>query len=90
MLNRKTKQDLYFKNLNRCRAGRKDHGGATVDADPETAEDTPDSMPHSLYSDDSSMEALGSYDHADSEGFLKVLGVSAKQFGAKQFPKLGR
>ena len=56
----------------------------------ETAEDTPDSMPHSLYSDDSSMEALGSYDHADSEGFLKVLGVSAKQFGAKQFPKLGR
>ena len=36
MLNRKTKQDLYFKNLNRCRAGRKDHGGATVDADPET------------------------------------------------------
>ncbi len=56
----------------------------------ETAEDSSESMPHSLYSDDSSMEALGSYDHADSEGLLKVLGVSAKQFGAKQFPKLGR
>ena len=56
----------------------------------EGAENTPEAIPHSLYSDDSSMEAIGSYDHADSEGFLKVLGVSAKKFGAKQFRRLGR
>ncbi|MCH7787418.1 MAG: argininosuccinate synthase [Chloroflexi bacterium] len=56
----------------------------------ETAEDTPEAMPHSLYTDDSSMEAVGSYDHVDAEGFLKVLGVSAKNVGIKQFPKLGR
>ena len=56
----------------------------------ETAEDTPEAMPHSLYTDDSSMEALGSYGHADAEGFVKVLGVSAKNVGAKQFPRLGR
>ena len=56
----------------------------------ETAEDTPDAMPHSLYTDDSSMEAMGSYDHVDAEGFLKVLGVSAKNVGMKQFPSLGR
>lgn len=35
--------------------------------------------PHSLYSeDDASMEAVGSFDHSDSEGFLRVLGVSAR------------
>ena len=45
---------------------------------------------HSLYTDDSSMEALGTYDHADAEGFLKVLGISAKNFGEKQFPSTGR
>ena len=56
----------------------------------ESAEDTPDAMPHSLYTDDSSMEATGSYDHVDAEGFLKVLGVSAKNVGTKQFPHLGR
>ena len=56
----------------------------------ESAEDTPEAMPHSLYTDDSSMEALGSYDHADAEGFLKVLGISAKNVGSRQFPKLGR
>ena len=56
----------------------------------ESAEDTPEAMPHSLYTDDSSMEAVGSYDHVDAEGFLKVLGVSAKNLGSKQFPKLGR
>ena len=56
----------------------------------EAAEDTPEAMPHSLYTDDSSMEALGSYDHADAEGFLRVLGISAKNVGVKQFPKLGR
>ena len=56
----------------------------------EAAEDTPQAMPHSLYTDDSSMEAMGSYDHTDAEGFLRVLGVSAKNVGARQFPRLGR
>ena len=50
----------------------------------ESAEDTPEAMPHSLYTDDSSMEAMGSYDHADAEGFLRVLGISAKNVGRKQ------
>ncbi len=50
----------------------------------DTAEDTPDAMPHSLYTDDSSMEAMGTYDHADAEGFLRVLGISAKNLGRKQ------
>ena len=61
-------------------------GGVFFDA----AEDTPDAMPHSLYTDDSSMEAMGSYDHADAEGFLKVLGVSSKNMGMRQYPRLGR
>ena len=56
----------------------------------ESADDTPGAMPGSLYTDDSSMEALGSYDHTDAEGFQKVLGVSAKNFGTIQFPHLGR
>ena len=50
----------------------------------DTAEDTPDAMPHSLYTDDSSMEAMGTYDHSDAEGFLRVLGISAKNLGRKQ------
>ena len=56
----------------------------------ETAEDTPEAMPHSLYTDDSSMEAMGTYDHADAEGFLKVLGISAKNIGERQFGRFGR
>ena len=56
----------------------------------ETADDTPEAMPHSLYTDDSSMEAMGSYDHADAEGLLKVLGVSAKNVGRRQLRKLDR
>ena len=56
----------------------------------ETADDTPEAMPHSLYTDDSSMEALGSYDHADAEGFLKVLQVSARNVGGRQYPQMGR
>lgn len=36
-------------------------------------------VPHSLYSEDTaSMEAIGDFDHKDSEGFLGVLGVSAR------------
>jgi len=34
--------------------------------------------PHSLYTDASSMEAVGEFDHTDSEGFVRVLGVSAR------------
>jgi argininosuccinate synthase len=56
----------------------------------ETAEDTPEAMPHSLYTDDSSMEAMGTYGHADAEGFLKVLGISAKNVGERQFPRFDR
>jgi len=41
------------------------------------------SIPYSLYTDDSSMENLGNYDHSDAEGFLKILGVSAKNYGKK-------
>ena len=50
----------------------------------DTADDTPEAMPHSLYTDDSSMEAMGTYDHSDAEGFLRVLGISAKNLGRKQ------
>jgi len=35
-------------------------------------------VPHSLFSNDSSMEKEGSFDHRDSEGFLGVLGVHAR------------
>jgi argininosuccinate synthase len=56
----------------------------------DSAEDTPEAMPHSLYTDDSSMEAMGTYDHADAEGFLKVLGISAKNVGERQFGRFGR
>ncbi len=56
----------------------------------DTAEDTPEAMPHSLYTDDSSMEAMGTYDHSDAEGFLKVLGISSKNVGTRQYPHLGR
>ncbi|MBI4219127.1 MAG: argininosuccinate synthase [Chloroflexi bacterium] len=47
-------------------------------------------IPHSLFTDDASMEALGSYGHADAEGFLKVLGVSAKNVGKIQAPAYRR
>ena len=56
----------------------------------DTADDTLDAMPHSLYTDDSSMEAMGTYDHSDAEGFLKVLGISSKNVGTRQFPRLER
>lgn len=36
-------------------------------------------VPHTLYSEDTaSMEAIGDFDHRDSEGFLGVLGVGAR------------
>jgi argininosuccinate synthase len=40
-------------------------------------------VPHQLYSEaDASMEAIGTFDHADSEGFLRVLQVSARALAA--------
>ncbi len=45
----------------------------------EAAED----VPHQMYSEaNASMEAIGSFDHADSEGFLRVLQVSARALAA--------
>jgi argininosuccinate synthase len=41
--------------------------------------------PHSLFTNDGSMEAEGNFDHKDSEGFLGVLGVHARALAkAKQ------
>ncbi len=45
----------------------------------------------SLYREDiASMERVGSFDHADAEGFLRVLGVSARNFADRQFRQLDR
>lgn len=42
-------------------------------------------IPHSIYSEeDSSMESVGSFDHADSEGFLRVLQVGARAVAASR------
>jgi len=30
------------------------------------------------------MESMGKYDHVDAEGFLNVLGVSARNVGVRQ------
>lgn len=35
-------------------------------------------VPHSLFSNDGSMEQEGNFDHKDSEGFLRVLAVNAR------------
>lgn len=41
-------------------------------------------VPHSLYDPElSSMESVGSFNHADSEGFLRVLGVNARALNIK-------
>lgn len=37
-----------------------------------------EAAPHSLFTNDGSMEKEGSFDHKDSEGFLAVLGVHAR------------
>lgn len=45
----------------------------------------------SLYAaDDASMERVGSFDHADAEGFLRVLGVPARNFAVRLLPRLHR
>lgn len=56
----------------------------------ESIENIESAIPFSLYTDDSSMEGIGNYDHIDAEGFVKVLGVSAKNFGLKQGPFIDR
>lgn len=39
--------------------------------------------PHNLYStEDASMESIGAFNHADSEGFLNILGISARSLAA--------
>ncbi len=40
--------------------------------------------------DEASMERAGSFDHADAEGFLRVLGVPARNYAVRMFPQLGR
>jgi argininosuccinate synthase len=45
----------------------------------------------SLYAaDDASMERAGSFDHVDAEGFLRVLGVPARNYAAALLPRLKR
>jgi argininosuccinate synthase len=45
----------------------------------------------SLYAaDEASMERAGSFDHQDAEGFLRVLGVPARNYAAGLLPRLGR
>ena len=45
--------------------------------------DAAEDVPHQLYSEsNASMEAVGEFDHADSEGFLRVLQVSARALAA--------
>jgi argininosuccinate synthase len=44
-----------------------------------------DDIPHQMYSEaNASMEAIGAFDHADSEGFLRVLQVSARALAANK------
>jgi argininosuccinate synthase len=44
-----------------------------------------ENVPHSIYSAEvSSMEKVGSFDHRDSEGFLRILGISAKTIAEKK------
>ncbi|MFL2762786.1 MAG: argininosuccinate synthase [Dehalococcoidia bacterium] len=45
-----------------------------------------DQIKHSLYTDDSSMENLGEFNHEDSQGFLNILGLNAKNLGKKHNP----
>lgn len=45
--------------------------------------DAASDVPHQMYSEaNASMEAIGAFDHADSEGFLRVLQVSARALAA--------
>ena len=47
--------------------------------------DAAEDVPHQMYSEaNASMEAIGAFDHADSEGFLRVLQVSARALAANK------
>jgi len=47
--------------------------------------DAASDVPHQLYSErNASMEAVGEFDHADSEGFLRVLQVSARSLAVNE------
>jgi argininosuccinate synthase len=47
--------------------------------------DSAEDVPHQMYSEsNASMEAIGEFDHADSEGFLRVLQVSARALAANK------
>lgn len=47
--------------------------------------DAAEDVPHQMYSEsNASMEAVGEFDHADSEGFLRVLQVSARALAANK------
>ena len=47
--------------------------------------DAAEDVPHQLYSEsNASMEAIGEFDHADSEGFLRVQQVSARSLAANK------
>jgi argininosuccinate synthase len=47
--------------------------------------DAVENVPHQMYSEsNASMEAVGEFDHADSEGFLRVLQVSARALAANR------
>ncbi|MGL4419121.1 MAG: argininosuccinate synthase, partial [Gemmataceae bacterium] len=51
----------------------------------QVAFDAAHDVPHQLYSEsNASMEAIGEFDHADSEGFLRVLQVSARSLAANK------
>jgi argininosuccinate synthase len=47
--------------------------------------DAAEDVPHQMYSEsNASMEAVGEFDHGDSEGFLRVLQVSARALAANK------
>ena len=47
--------------------------------------DAASDVPHQMYSEsNASMEAIGEFNHADSEGFLRVLQVSARALAANK------
>jgi len=47
--------------------------------------DAAEDVPHQMYSEsNASMEAIGEFNHADSEGFLRVLQVSARALAANK------
>lgn len=51
----------------------------------QTIFDAAEDVPHQMYSEsNASMEAIGEFNHADSEGFLRVLQVSARALAANR------